>query len=86
MADRNSLLDLGTHFSINGGRSYFVFTLGTCERCGADVQEANGTQVFLRTSFPEDHGLVKYADGYSEPAEIYPDDETGGYHCENCHS
>ncbi len=79
------LTDLGSYYTFNEGDSYFVFTLGACERCGGDVQEANGLNVHLRQSTPEQGGLKLYGDGHSEPAEVYPDDERGGYCCDQCY-
>jgi hypothetical protein len=81
---RTSMLDLGTHFCMNEhGNSFFVFTLGTCERCGADVQEPNAIGVHLKHGTPADHGLTEYDAGFCL-AEIWPNDDRGGYDCDCC--
>jgi hypothetical protein len=75
-----------THFKRLSVGKIAIFTLGQCETCGKDVQEANTMTVFVHPgeagSLAQEYGLEEWF--LPLPPEIEIDEETGECCCENC--
>jgi len=70
--------DLGTHYH---PETKTIFTLGKCENCERDIQEANAVTVVKIPQPVLDR--LKIYDG-ELPYEIFWDDELGMTACEGC--